>query len=151
MRDKVIEEARTWIGTKYAHRGRSKGKDGGVDCAQSIYLIFRECGLCEEMALTEYTPDFFCHRGVERYMETVLQHCREVKEPHPGDIALFKIGRIFAHGGIVTKWPFIIHASRQAGNVLEERATTGWLAGRQVKFFSRWQDGVHFSQQHAGQ
>ncbi len=71
-------------------------------------------------------------------MNTVLSHCREVQHPRPGDIALFKVGRLFAHGGIVTQWPFIVHASRQARCVLEERADTSWLAGRAVKFFSRW-------------
>ena len=134
----IVAEARSWIGTKYAHRGRAKGRDGGIDCAQSIYMIYRACNLCPEMPLTEYTPDFFMHRGVEQYMQTVLGYCREVTEPQPGDIALFKIGRIFAHGGIVTQWPDIIHADRKARLVLEDRADQSWLRGRQVKFFSRW-------------
>ncbi len=137
-REQVVAVARFWIGTKYAHRGRAKGPNGGVDCAQVIALVFAECNLCQLLPLTEYTPDFFLHRGVERYMQTVLTHCREVPHPQPGDIALFKVGRLFAHGGIVTRWPFIVHASRPAKCVLEERADTGWLSGRSVKFFSRW-------------
>ena len=137
-RDLVVAEARSWIGTRYAHRGRAKGPQGGVDCAQSIYLIYRNCGLCDEMPLTEYTPDYMCHRNVEIYLTNVTAHCREVTQPQPGDIALFKIGRIFAHGGVVTKWPYIIHASRDAKCVLEESAYTGRLCKAQVKFFSRW-------------
>lgn len=137
-RQQVVAEARSWIGSRYAHRGRAKGKDGGVDCAQFVYLVFLNCGLCPEMPLTDYTPDFFLHRGMERYMDTVLAHTHEVPAPSPGDIALFKIGRIFAHGGIVTAWPSIIHAARDAKRVLEERADTGRLQGRAVKFFSRW-------------
>jgi len=136
-RDLILTEARSWIGTKYAHRGRFKGKDGAIDCAQLIYCIFHNCGLAPEMPLTEYTPDFFMHRGVEQYMDTVLSQCCEVDYPQPGDIVLFKLGRIFGHGGIVTQWPMIIHASRPAKCVLEEKATTGWLAGREIKFFSR--------------
>ena len=138
QRAAIVNEARSWISTRYAHRGRAKGSNGGVDCAQSIYLIFRACELCSEMPLTNYQPDFFMHRGIERYMDTVLQYTRPVQHPQPGDIALFKVGRIFAHGGIVTKWPSIIHASRQARKVIEERVDKSWLAGRQVKFFSRW-------------
>jgi len=138
QRQAVVAEAKSWVGTKYAHRGRAKGKAGGVDCAQLVYLVFRGCGLSPEMPITEYTPDFFLHRGVERYMETVLRHTHEVRGPGPGDIALFKVGRVFAHGGVVTQWPLIVHASREAKMVLEERADTGRLSGYAVKFFSRW-------------
>jgi hypothetical protein len=77
-------------------RGRAKGPNGGIDCAQIIAIVFAECGLCPLLPLTEYSPDFFLHRGVERYMSTVLTHCREVATPQPGDIALFKVGRLSA-------------------------------------------------------
>lgn len=70
-------------------------------------------------------------------MGRVLNYAKEVPQPSPADIALFKIGRAFAHGGIVTNWPFIIHAWKHAGCVVEERADTGSLAPREVKFFSR--------------
>ena len=138
LRHIVVTEARSWIGTRYVHRGRMKGPQGGVDCAQLVYLTFFNCNLSPEMPLTAYTPDFFCHRGVEQYMDTVLAHCRVVENPKSGDIALFKIGRIFAHGGIVTEWPTIIHADRVAKIVLEENINSGRLAGKPVKFFTRW-------------
>jgi cell wall-associated NlpC family hydrolase len=137
QRAQIVAVARSWLGTKYAHRGRAKGKNGGVDCAQFVYLVFRECGLCPEMPLTEYTGDFFMHRGIEEYMKTVLEYCRPAGYPEPGDIALFKIGRLFAHGGVVTRWPSIVHADRPSRIVTEERTDSGRLAGRQAKFFSR--------------
>jgi len=138
QRQQLVIEARSWVGTLYRHRGRAKGKDGGIDCAQLVWICYLNCELAPELPLTEYSPDFFLHRGIEQYMDTVLTHCREIKYPQSGDIALFKVGRLFAHGGIVTQWPFIVHASRPAKCVLEERADMGWLSGRAVKFFSRW-------------
>jgi cell wall-associated NlpC family hydrolase len=57
--------------------------------------------------------------------------------PEPGDVALFKFGRCYAHGAIITEWPRLIHAWVGVG-VLEDNAETRpELAKqrRQVRFF----------------
>jgi hypothetical protein len=44
------------------------------------------------------------------------------------------MGRCFAHGVIVIRWPQLIHAHYSAG-VIGGDATQGQLAGRAVRFF----------------
>jgi cell wall-associated NlpC family hydrolase len=133
----VITEARTWAGTPWRHRGRSKGKHGGIDCAQFVYAVFRACGLSEEMPLEEYPPDFMLHRGVERLANVVLSETKEVTMPDMADIALFKIGRVFSHAAIVVAWPVVIHSWRAYGCVVEEKIG-GALPSYPVRFFSRF-------------
>ena len=54
--------------------------------------------------------------------------------PEPGDVAVFKFGRCYAHGAIVTEWPMLIH-SWVNGGVLRGDATQPMLANRPVRFF----------------
>lgn len=137
-REAVVAEARSWVSTPYRHRGRAKGFNGGVDCAQLVYLVFQGCGLCDEIPLEQYPPDWHLHRSTERYLAKVLERTRPVDYPQPGDIVLFKVGRCFAHGGVVTQWPSMVHAWKDNRVVCEERADRGRLADREVKFFSRF-------------
>ena len=53
----------------------------------------------------------------------------------PGDIALFRFGRTFSHGAIVTDWPRLIHAYWAIGVVWGD-ATLHPLKDRPVRFFS---------------
>ncbi len=136
----VLAEARSWIGTPYRHMGRAKGPRGGVDCAQLVWAVFHNCGLTPFLPLEPYAQDFFLHRDVERYLAIVLRRALEVEYPRPGDLVLFRIGRLYAHGAIVDSpgWPTIIHAWYAAKRVISARGDQGRLANRPRKFFSRW-------------
>jgi cell wall-associated NlpC family hydrolase len=136
----VVAEARSWLGTPYHHMGRLKGPQGGVDCAQLIWAVFFNCGLTPFLPLEPYPPDFMLHRGIERYMNIVIDRAQEVADPKPADVVLYKIGRVFAHGGIVVDpgWPAIIHANHAARAVVPGRGDEGRLARVDKKFFSRW-------------
>jgi hypothetical protein len=50
-------------------------------------------------------------------------------------VALFRFGRCFAHGAIITEWPLLIHAWH-SGGVIRGDALQPLLAGRPVRFFS---------------
>lgn len=141
----VVTEARTFVGTAYHHLGRIKGV--GVDCATLLSETFANVGIIPPVELPDYSPQWFMHQDAELYMQHVLQHARETDAPLPGDIALWKIGKCFAHGAIVVDpgWPAIIHAYKPAGLVLEAKGTdaslmTHYKSGkpREVRFFTRW-------------
>lgn len=136
----VIAEATGWLGTPFHHMGRLKGPKGGVDCAQLVWCVFYNVGLTPYMELEFYPPDFFMHRDAERYMKAVMDNAHEVEEPQPGDIVLFKIGRLYAHGAIIADpgWPYIIHAWYAAQAVIGDRGDQGQLVDKEKKFFSRW-------------
>ncbi|MGH7075553.1 MAG: NlpC/P60 family protein [Stellaceae bacterium] len=139
-RDAIVAEARSWIGTPYRHMGRAKGAGGGVDCAQLVYLVYRASGLVEEIPLSAYPRDFMLHRGAERYLDAVTTHAHETAAPAPGDVVLFRIGRLYAHGAIVDEpgWPRIIHAWYAARAVVTDRGDRGQLGARPKRFFSRF-------------
>lgn len=149
----VVAEARSWLRTPYHHMGRVKG--AGVDCATLLAEIYARAGLIPPLDLPFYPPDWHLHRDAERYLGLVLEHAVEIF-PHapscdvnPGDIALWRFGRCFAHGAIVIDWPGVIHAYSGRGCVLEDAETATWLAylgdkrgaqRRPVRFFTlkRW-------------
>ena len=83
-----------------------------------------------------YVPDWHMHRDAERYMEGLLGYARPIEGPPlPGDIALFRFGRVFSHGAIVVEWPRLIHAYWSIGVVWGD-ATLYPLKERDVRFFS---------------
>jgi cell wall-associated NlpC family hydrolase len=140
-RTAVVAAARSWLGTPYHHAADIHGH--GVDCAMILVRVFCDLGLVEMFDPRPYTKDWFLHRDEERYMGHLLARAHEVHRPECGDVMLFKIGRCFAHGGIVTRDDplTIIHAFAPARRVVEdeirrnselaERATT-------ARFFSFW-------------
>ena len=54
-------------------------------------------------------------------------------EPQPGDVSVYRVGRCFSHGAIVTEWPFIIHAFRDERAVVITRFDVGRLASKTYK------------------
>lgn len=138
----IVRAAREWLGTPWRHMGRSKGKNGGVDCAQFVYCVYAECGLIDtsKYPLLEWYPrDWFLHRDEDRLLDVVLRFAREIEGPPlPADVALWRFGRTFSHAAIVTDWPEIIHADVECGEVILARGDGGRLADRTARFFSRW-------------
>lgn len=129
----IIDSAMTWLGTPYHHRACVKG--AGVDCAQIIKAVFIEVGLIDNFEEGDYPPDWMQHRSEERYLSFVTDRAALVDTPLPGDVALYKVGRCFAHGVIVVDWPLIIHASNRDREVVLADGTQGWLAGREMQFW----------------
>lgn len=136
MREKIVEEALTWLKTPYHHRGNVKG--AGVDCAFFLIEVYAAVGLIERFDPGYYPMDIMMHRGEETYLAWVEKFGKLVDAPKPGDIAVWKFGRIFSHGAIVIDWPNIIHAHRTERGVVLARGDDGERAGREVKFYSLW-------------
>ncbi len=142
QRKRVVSEARRWIGTPYHHAADVRG--AGVDCGMLIVRSFVDTGLCEPFDPRPYTADWHLHRSEERYLGFVFDRCCEVETPIAGDVIVFRYGRCFSHGGIVTKAKPLtfVHAYRSAGCVLEEElAQNAELAApqRERRFFSYWE------------
>ena len=142
----VVAAARQWIGTPY-HLGADI-KGAGVDCAMILVRVFCDLGLVAPFDPRPYSNDWHLHRGEEVYLRLLLERAHEVSrsEAEPGDVVLFRYGRCFSHGGIVTSpEPFtMIHAFASARVVLEERlAHNAALAARlpEARFASYWGAG----------
>ena len=136
----VLAEARRWIGTPYHHAADVIG--AGVDCGMLLVRVFVDTGLVPAFEPRPYTIDWHLHRDEERYLGFVFERAGEVEQPQPGDIVLFRHGRSFSHGGIVTAWRpgdrRLIHASHPARRVLEETIDGSPFADKEQRFFSFW-------------
>ncbi len=97
-------------------------KGVGVDCAMLLVRVYCDLNLIEPFDPRPYTRDWMLHRDEEKYLGFLLSRARTVEEPGRGDVILFKVGRCFAHGGIVTKTDplTMTHAYSQAGFVIED-------------------------------
>ncbi|MGH6834929.1 MAG: hypothetical protein ACREC9_05095 [Methylocella sp.] len=137
----IVREARSWIRTPYHSQGDIKGI--GVDCGMLLVRVFVDTGLVPPFDPRPYADDWYLHRSEERYLGFIFDRAKEVENPLAGDVVVFRYGRCFSHGGIVTKaCPVtIVHAFQPAMMVLEEevsRSPALCARGRHPKFFSLW-------------
>jgi len=128
-REDITTEALSWIGTPYHHHGRLKGV--GADCAMfpaAVYGVEPDIG--------PYPAQWHLHHDEERYLEAVLRHAVPVEAPGEGDFVLWKYGRCFSHGGIVIRWPLVVHARLGLGVILDDASINQDLRHRKTRFFS---------------
>ena len=98
-------------------------KGVGVDCGMLLVRLFSGLGLVPEFDPRPYTHDWHLHRGEEMYLGWVSSVCDIVEgPPQVGDIILWKIGRCYSHGAVVTGTSplCIVHALLEYGRVVEE-------------------------------
>lgn len=141
QRDKVISEVRSWVSTPYHCQGDIKYS--GVDCGMLLVRVFVDTGIFAPFDPRPYTDDWYMHRSEEKYLGYVFERTKEVKSPLPGDIMVFRFGRCYAHGAIVTRTTplMIVHAYQPARCVLEEDVHSNMILSdpiRRPKIFSFW-------------
>jgi cell wall-associated NlpC family hydrolase len=141
QREKIVLEARSWVRTPYHCQGDIKG--AGVDCGMLLVRVFVDCCLVPPFDPRPYANDWYLHRSEERYLGFVFDRAKEVADPLPGDVMVFRYGRCYSHGGIVTgNSPLtIVHAYQPARCVLEEEVARNPALSapkRKPKFFSYW-------------
>ncbi len=115
----IIDEARTWKGTPFQHKGRIKGV--GCDCGGLIYQVYVSLLGPFKPFPKDYAPDWALHRENEIYLDFIEPYVVEVPKAKPGGLAMFRIGRNFGHATICTERDTFIHAwgRNQAGTVTE--------------------------------
>jgi cell wall-associated NlpC family hydrolase len=143
QRAAVVAEARSWIGTPWHHEACVKG--AGVDCAMLLAACYKAAGLVDlAFDPRPYHRDWMFHRKEEKLLGHVLAlGAREIwpDQAGPADIVLWKIGHTLSHVGIVSAWPWVIHAYAKARQVQEDDIT---LQGPMTdpnyprRFFSFW-------------
>jgi NlpC/P60 family putative phage cell wall peptidase len=139
----VVSAARDWIGTPYHNCADVKGV--GVDCGMLLVRVYVDLKIVTPFDPRPYAPDWHLHRSEEKYLGHLLERARSVERPRPGDVILFRYGRCYSHGGVITRAEplTIVHAFHPAGIVLEEEvARNAELADRLVdaRYFTHWSD-----------
>ena len=142
----VIAEAKTWVGTPFAHRSMVKG--AGVDCAQLVRLVFIATGVMPpSVDPGVYASQWHLHRDEERYLAWANYLAVEVPRPQPADVGIWKFGRVYSHAGIIIDDEHVLHAFADNGHVTIDAIRMGRLSvmpgpkggvPRPVKFFDIW-------------
>jgi len=135
-RKDVVKIAREWIGTPFRNCASIKGV--GVDCAGLLAGVFKEAGLLTaDFSLEKYNWQHALHHSEELYLKQIAKYFVAATESNalPGDIILFNHGKTFSHSGIITDFPFIVHAVR-FGVCEVNSKTDGFLQGRNRLYFT---------------
>ncbi len=142
IRDKIVREAREWMGTPFHHQGRKKRV--GCDCIGMVLGVLHLAGARSRQRddagnpipftlydRTDYAPD----PNSQRLKETLDFHLKPIAQEsiRAGDVLLFKVVHLPQHVGIVADHPSgeglsLIHAYSGAGKVVEESLVNAWLS-----------------------
>lgn len=97
-RTKILDEARSWLGTPYRYGGMSRE---GVDCSGFVYNVYISCfGSAPTTELPRTANQLFA------YVEAIPD-----KDLEPGDLVFFKAGGKLSHVGIYEGDGVFIHAA----------------------------------------
>lgn len=126
--DRIVAEARLWIGTPYLHGAARRG--AGCDCLGLVRGVWMALAGTEP----EPVPAYPRHeaRGGEVLRDAARRHLREIApaETGPGDLLLFRLrdGMAARHLGLLSgppEAPRFIHAYEGHG-VVESPLTPPW-------------------------
>jgi cell wall-associated NlpC family hydrolase len=150
----VVAGATKWIHTRWHHHSAvlCKGEDpGGIDCAHLLLEAHVDAKLVRRFKAEHYPHDWHMHRDEERFLAKLEQYAKPVGDSElsiadrgpeftvlPGNILIWRHGRTFSHGAIVSDWPKIIHASFPAQCCLEESVMGGELERKPCRVYSYW-------------
>jgi NlpC/P60 family putative phage cell wall peptidase len=135
IRDSIIAEARSWIGTPYHHQAVLKGV--GCDCLGLVRGVWRAVCGAEPEAPPPYTPDWAECAGREALCDAAARHLTPVAlgAEAPGDVLLFRMraDAPMKHAGILSAHDRIIHAYWGRA-VVENRLAPFWRARMAAAF-----------------
>ena len=138
-RKMVINEARTWIGTRFQHQGRVKRTelhDGGCDCIGFVLGVADRLQLKDKNGnlITRHDrSDYGRIPNGESFKQALHKHLDEVPlaEVKAGDLVLFRFDANPQHIGIATDYIYggrgILHCYAEARKVVETRLDEQWL------------------------
>ncbi len=114
MRQRLVDEARTWVGTPFQHMQCLKSH--GVDCCQIVGGVGMAVGLLtreQVKSVPYYSLQTHLHRSDSVLLTTLLSlGFTEVPKESvlPGDVLLFQYARAIAHSGIYLGGNLFVHA-----------------------------------------
>lgn len=127
-REKIVEQARSWIGTKFRYQGRikkNKNNRGGVDCLGFIVGVADEIGFVyNNKPLSFYDNIVYSKKPDYELLKQKFSqyfHEKNIKNIEVGDIILQKLSKNQYHIMIFTGNSFI-HSSATTFSVVEHTA-----------------------------
>lgn len=134
-RARVIAEALSWLGTPYHHCADIKGV--GVDCAMLLVRVYAAVGLVPaDLDPRPYSPQWHLHHTEEQYLGWLARYCWPTTAPLPGDVAVWRFGRAYSHGGILVAPSQVVHALVDSAAVTLHGIDEAPLAQRPVRYYT---------------
>ena len=134
-RDRVVAEARSWLGTPYQHQASLKGV--GCDCLGLVRGVWRAVFGQEPEAVPPYRPDWAEMGGEELLLEAARRWLEpvEVAAAKPGDVLLFRMaaGAPAKHVAVLSAPGRMIHA--YWGRAVVESALGPWWRAKLAAAF----------------
>ncbi|MGB3406868.1 MAG: peptidase [Jannaschia sp.] len=136
---RVVETARSWLGTPYLHQASARG--AGTDCLGLIRGVWREVYGQEPETVPAYTSDWSEPQRVEDLWSAALRHLSPVptgRQLSVGECLLFRMreGSVAKHLGILSASgdvPRFIHAYSGRG-VVESALSKPWARRIAARF-----------------
>ena len=125
----IVDEARRCIGTPWHHAGRLRGV--GLDCAGLLVVVMAELGIAIIDDTMYTTGDEF--NRMSGHMDVYADRLPIDEPPRPGDVLLFRKGRMLNHCSIFTENHTHIHVFRPLGCV-EQLYDEDWAARLVVRY-----------------
>lgn len=137
FRNRIVGEARSWIGTPYRHQASCRG--AGCDCLGLVRGVWRAIYGAEPEAMPAYAPDWAEAGGRERLAEAARRHMIETarERAEPGDLLLFRWRTYLPakHAAILVASDRMVHAHDGAA-VAEVHLVPFWR--RRIAFCFRF-------------
>lgn len=112
LRQKVVQEARSWQGTPFAHFQCCKG--AGVDCAHLVIGVGKAVGIFpQDFSVPYYSPQWVLDLKARLLLDTLSTLGFTEKPPEarlPGDVLVFEVGALECHVGIFVGHNEMVHA-----------------------------------------
>lgn len=126
-RENVIEQARTWLGTRFRYQGRVKKNElnnGGVDCLGFVFGVFDELDYRYNGKLLSYYDNIVYSKKpnfeILKEKFSLFFNIKKMDQLDIGDIILKKISKHNYHLMFYNKTTFI-HASAIVHKVIEHK------------------------------
>jgi cell wall-associated NlpC family hydrolase len=117
----VIEHARTWVGVRFLHQGRSRN---GADCLGFIAGMMAELGVTTPL---EFLPKNYARNPQSLLRITLGSMTREIPlQPAAFVLIKFPFAKEAGHGAIYTGTS-LIHSFAGVGRVVEHGYGQPWL------------------------
>lgn len=127
-RDRLVREARAWIGTPFHHQASCRG--AGADCLGLVRGV-RDAVFGGRVAVPAYGADWMWLPGNDRLHQGLRAALTPVpvETARPGDVLLFRLrpSGVGCHAGLMTEPGRFVHALESAG-VVESRLGGLWRA-----------------------
>lgn len=132
-RDDVVELARSYLGVKWMHQGRTRL---GIDCAGLVIEVGNELELLDNFKFNEYPRKAISNAFLKAFRENMDRVT--FQEAKIGDVMLFRDSQFPCHCGILG-WKnnemTFVHAHALSKQVVEDALADGDWLDRKVAVF----------------